>query len=125
MFCTKCGIALGAGSIFCHTCGAKIAQPVFEPESEPEPEPLPVVPAPMPFPEFQEIVREIVQVPEPTELAEPVPAAEILLPAEEKAQRELTEKNYFGLPALIFCLVIIGLLSISTGIFAWLHFWGG
>ena len=32
------------------------------------------------------------------------------------------EKTYFGKGALVFCLVVIGLLAISTGVFAGLYF---
>ncbi|MCL2077263.1 MAG: zinc ribbon domain-containing protein [Oscillospiraceae bacterium] len=34
------------------------------------------------------------------------------------------EKAYFGKPALIFCLVVIGILSVTCGVFATLYFGG-
>jgi hypothetical protein len=117
MFCSKCGIALNVGSIFCHTCGAKILQATEEP--------LPVLPAPVP--EFQEIVREIVMEEVVQELPPPVPQMAFVPEKgtyEQAGQPQPNEKGFFGLPAFIFCLVIIGLLSVSTGVFAMLYFGG-
>jgi hypothetical protein len=35
---------------------------------------------------------------------------------------EEPEKQYFGKPALVFCLIVIGFLSVACGVFAMLYF---
>ncbi|MDR2559174.1 MAG: hypothetical protein LBC86_06495 [Oscillospiraceae bacterium] len=126
MFCIKCGVALGEKNIFCHTCGSKITK---EPEpagfdifaEPPEPETAP--PAPPPF-NFNLFPPEAQPVPEEVFLA--IEALEASLPSEQRTV-SITgrkEKEYFGFPALIFCLTIIGILSAACGVLAILYFGG-
>jgi len=139
MFCSKCGVSVGGESIFCHSCGFRIpaetplpavpdvslpaapeiptlAYPVT-PETGIAPEQASLFPENTPVTEPTSVLPpELIKTPEP----EPLPAAE----AKEKREKSKSEKEYFGKPALIFCLVIIALLSISTGVFAMLYFGG-
>ncbi len=130
MFCINCGATVDDESIFCTNCGKRIkADPVVtvaEQEAQTAME-TPVQPA---VPE-----NEPVQ-PEAPAFTPEQPAAEIPTPScasytpvynqppvmpyvPEKPQ---AEKVFFGKGALAFCLVIIGLLAISTGVFAGLYF---
>jgi hypothetical protein len=103
MFCSKCGEIIGSDSLFCHTCGSRIVHEIIEPEI-PEP--------------GQQAGEEVLLAIEALEAALPPEKRTIAVTKGKK------EKEYFGYPALIFCLVIIGLLSVSTGVLATLYFGG-
>lgn len=45
-----------------------------------------------------------------------------LPPPTAGAEKPAKEKTFFGIGALIFCLIVIGALSIATGVFAGLYF---
>jgi len=121
MFCSKCGSRLNGGGNFCQICGEKITAVTPAPapttaELYPEPPIIPDVPV---IPEVPADMFSEPEVFEPVyDFPEPPPT-----PAEEKMRREAEkEKQYFGKPALIFSLIVIGFLSISTGVFAMLYF---
>lgn len=126
MFCINCGATVDDESIFCTNCGKRIkADPVVtvaEQEAQAAVQPA--------APETEPVV------PQNTPVQPEQPAAEIPAPSctsytpvynqpsvtpyvPEKPQ---AEKVFFGKGALAFCLVIIGLLAISTGVFAGLYF---
>jgi hypothetical protein len=77
---------------------------------------------------------EIIKEPEPVKEPKPVPeeiyraieALEAPLPPEQRTVTIIgrKEKEYFGFPALVFCLTVIGLLSIACGVLAVLYFGG-
>lgn len=136
MICSNCGKEIARGAVFCSSCGTK-APEVEVPVETPVPvekaventaaEPVPV-PTPTPVP-----------VPTPVPMAAPVPA-----PAEARVNngfsgqvpppppmpvgnnvmrsKEEKPKTFFGKGALAVCLVIIGILSCSTTVFATLFF---
>ncbi|MDE7234861.1 MAG: hypothetical protein K2N29_07375, partial [Ruminiclostridium sp.] len=90
--------------------------------------PMPEVP---PMPEAVSAAEEI-PVPEaqPSPVREFVeshsapPMSETVLPPPVgfATGKPVKEKTFFGVGALVFCLVIIGALSIATGVFAGLYF---
>ena len=121
MFCINCGATVEETSVFCTNCGKRIkAEPVVT-VAEQEAQSAPAATT-------------------ETATAEPVqgytpPAAEPVIPPipvvpvynESPAmpvipEKQQPEKVYFGKGALAFCLVVIALLAISTGVFAGLYF---
>lgn len=142
MYCRKCGVRLAEGISFCTNCGERIAPlavTVEEQKLQAE-QSAPVSAAPE--------NTETAQTVEKTEISEPDEAAKT---AEAPAQNEIPQipaytapvdqqaqttilppvitvekrekvKTDFGKGALAFCLVIIGLLAVSTGVFAGLFF---
>ena len=133
MFCINCGATVDDDSIFCTNCGKRIkADPVVTvaeqeaqtavqsaaPETESVvPQNAPVQPEPQPF----KAERPAAEIPAPSCTSyTPLYNQPPVMPyVPEKPQ---AEKVYFGKGALAFCLVIIGLLAISTGVFAGLYF---
>lgn len=120
MYCNKCGKIIDDGAVFCTNCGKKLdaVPPVTIAEQEAEATAEPVAetntaeqstdtPVYTNYNPFNNGVYE-----------QPVdPLINDLIKAQEAK-----EKTYFGKGALAFCLVVIGLLSISTGVFAGLYF---
>ena len=139
MYCNSCGKIVENGAVFCTGCGKKLNETVV----------LGSVKAPVP--EFKPPVTEptapVSENKEPPSLLDMMgtasntaaPAAESsaagppvstgiyekeppVMPYVPDAKVTVPEKTYFGKGALAFCLVIIGLLAISTGVFAGLYF---
>jgi hypothetical protein len=118
MFCLKCGARLAGDSIFCHTCGTRINAgcDIYTVPEIPEPEPLPLpVPEPVPVPVPEEVFRAI----EVLETALPPEQRTVMITGGKK------EKEYFGFPALVFCLTVIALLSVACGVLLATLYFGG
>ncbi|MCL2638734.1 MAG: hypothetical protein FWD48_10250 [Oscillospiraceae bacterium] len=136
MFCSKCGVGLGEGNIFCHSCGAKVIAVGCDVPGEPEspeapeiqeaalPETTPSGYACHPSTEGNEPVPVPEEVFRAIELLEAAPIAEPAAFAKEEREKAKKEKEYFGLPALIFCLTIIAMLSAACGVLSMLYFGG-
>ena len=118
MTCDRCGKILEPGELFCPACGKAVAAPA-----------APMAPAanetPVMFDEPAGVVR--------TEIRSSSVGAQYKAPlqtasttAQYKAPavsaEPVKEKEYFGKGALALCLVVIGILAASTGIFACLYF---
>lgn len=150
MYCRKCGARIAEGTSFCTSCGERIAPlaVTIEEQRLQAEQPAPV-PQPTAVPEMSEptqtvetnAVNETTEPPKPNEPVnipvqneiEPQKIPAYTAPTAQQAQStilppviavEKTEKvkTDFGKGALAFCLVIIGLLAISTGVFAGLYF---
>ncbi len=122
MFCINCGSAVEETSVFCTNCGKRIKEtpPVTVEEQEnqnsTEQTTEPVITAEEALVQTEESVAVPVAepvAPPPVYTAPPMP----YIPEQPKP-----EKVYFGKGALAFCLVVIALLAISTGVFAGLYF---
>ena len=136
MFCKNCGAQLEDSVTFCTQCGIRLAKPVSAPEVVPVSEPvLTTEAAPIaeeaPVSETVSAAEEIpVPEAEPSSVREFVeshsapPMSETVLPPPVgfAAEKPVKEKTFFGVGAFVFCLVIIGALSIATGVFAGLYF---
>ncbi len=118
MYCINCGATVDEDSVFCTNCGKRIkADPVVV-TTDGEEAQAPETPSTEP--------SAPVSKPETT----PAPAYSTSYAAGWDGQqiqpfvpeKEEPEKVFFGKGALAFCLVIIGLLAISTGVFAGLYF---
>ena len=113
MICVNCGKYVEDGAVFCTNCGTRVSAPVItvsEQEtanavSEPAAEAKPAQPYTAPY-------------------AEPVASSWSNQPQIQPVVPDAPQKEkvYFGKGALAFCLVVIGLLAISTGVFAGLYF---
>lgn len=138
IFCKNCGAQLEDSVIFCTQCGVRLTKPApsSAPEAIPAPEPVltteaaPIAEA-VPVPETVPAAEEIpVSETEPAPVRQFVeshsapPMSETVLPPPIgfAAEKPVKEKTFFGVGALVFCLIIIGALSIATGIFAGLYF---
>ena len=128
MYCINCGATVDEDSVFCTNCGKRIkADPVVtveEQETAQTAEAVTAAEAPVeatqaepvqPVNSYAPPVSEPVVPP----MAPPVYGAPMMPAVPEKQQ---PEKVYFGKGALAFCLVVIALLAISTGVFAGLYF---
>lgn len=142
MFCKNCGAQLEDSVTFCTQCGVRLAKPAPAPETASAPGAVPVpesvltteaapiaetVPASEPVSAAEEIpvpeaepvpVREFVE----SHSAPPMSGTVLPPPVGFAAEKPVKEKTFFGVGALVFCLVIIGALSIATGVFAGLYF---
>lgn len=147
MFCKNCGAQLEDSVTFCTQCGVRLSKPAPAPEAVPMPEAPPVsepvlvteaapiaeeAPAPetvsaaeIPVPEAEPVseaasapVREFVE----SHSAPPMSETVLPPPVGFAAGKPVKEKTFFGVGALVFCLIIIGVLSIATGVFAGLYF---
>ena len=110
MHCINCGKDIEEGAAFCTNCGTRVTAPVVTAEEQEA--------------AGEEKISEPVQT-YTAPYAEPVGAASWsstprLQPVVPEAPQK--EKVYFGKGALAFCLVVIALLAISTGVFAGLYF---
>ncbi|MCL2018118.1 MAG: hypothetical protein FWG70_00020 [Oscillospiraceae bacterium] len=128
MFCSKCGVGLNGGSLFCHTCGNKVQQmaAVDAVGGGIAPEQAALFPENEPVAEQGDTLFSTERNNVPPEVNIPSPDSEAPLPEKIVSPPETVkkEKISFGLPALIFCLVIIGLLSVACGVLAMLYFGG-
>lgn len=102
MICNNCGKIVEDNAAFCTNCGTKLEAPAA---AEPENNTFSAPEQPASAPEFQNTFDNNGGIYEKPFNAAPE-----------------QEKTYFGKGALVFCLVVIGLLAISTGVFAGLYF---
>lgn len=103
MFCNNCKKEIEPNSAFCSHCGARLTvseAPVAPIQETPSQEP------------FTAPVQPVNIAPPPP----PVPYMEV------RAEKPKKEATFFGKGALIACLVVIGILSCSTTVFATLFF---
>lgn len=151
MYCNSCGKFVESGSVFCTGCGKKINDPVVTSEPTKVNPPMEAAAAPVektageslldmmaPIKEEPDVTSAPVETPasvgtpvssgtlvsdsapvQPTGIYEKEPP---LMPYVPEMNKSVPEKTYFGKGALAFCLVVIGLLAISTGVFAGLYF---
>ena len=141
MYCNSCGKIVENGAVFCTGCGKRINEapsPVSEQTFVPAPEfKPPVTEENVPASENKEppslldMMDPIQKEPSfSTEAAIPAPQSNRgiyekeppVMPYVPDTNKSVPEKTYFGKGALAFCLVVIGLLAISTGVFAGLYF---
>ena len=121
MYCINCGATVDEDSVFCTNCGKRIkAEPVVTvAEEEAQAAAAPVTAA---VPAEEPVVSQPEISPAPAYSASYTAgwSEQPVMPVvPEKAE---PEKVFFGKGALAFCLVVIGLLAISTGVFAGLYF---
>lgn len=124
MFCKNCGKNVEENALFCTGCGARLSGPDTNTIAAAVTEVIekPVEPTEIQQPQQPQQAQPEQQVQQaqqtyPGEIPAPImPEISYTTPLPEKP------KTFFGTGALIFCLVIIGLLSISTGMFAGLYF---
>lgn len=144
IFCKNCGAQLEDSVTFCTQCGVRlskpapapapeappVSEPVFTTEAAPAAEASPMsepvsAAEEIPVPEAEPVseaasvpIREFVE----THSAPPMSETVLPPPIGFAAEKPVKEKTFFGVGALVFCLVIIGALSIATGVFAGLYF---
>lgn len=116
MFCNNCGKIAENGSAFCTNCGVRLeARPIAT-----KAEQTAAIAEAQPVQENEEKAAEASFTHSVNtgiyEKQEPV------MPYAPENIEYTGEKVDFGKGALAFCLVIIGLLAISTGVFAGLYF---
>lgn len=99
MICNNCGKIVEDNAVFCTNCGRKLAAPITPTEE------INTADNSYTAPTFQNTSDNNGGIYEKQSVAAPE-----------------QEKTYFGKGALVFCLVVIGLLAISTGVFAGLYF---
>jgi len=110
MYCITCGHFVLDGYKFCSHCGTSTSsvtqtqtQPEIQQETQPEVSSYEYYPyEEIPLPEAPPVYEEQAE-----EIAENTPAVK--------------EKYFFGKPALMFCLTIIALLSVTSGLFMGLY----
>lgn len=139
IFCKNCGAQLEDSVTFCTQCGIRLTKPAA-PTAVSEPKPV-SAPEKISAPAAEKIsASEAEAVPMPEEGSVPEtkpssagdfveshsapPMSETVLPPPVgfAAGDSAKEKTFFGVGALVFCLVIIGALSVATGVFAGLYF---
>ncbi len=101
MNCKNCGNLIETGAAFCTYCGTRVEYPAETPA---------VVEGRTPEAEEKAEIGSVY------EKTAPVP------PVVPPVGNPHNEKVDFGKGALAFCLVVIGILAITTGIFAGLYF---
>lgn len=132
MYCRKCGTQIAGGMSFCTNCGERVAPlaVTIEEQTAQTPVILPEVPKEQPVPEIQPSEKETPTPNQQTAPEQNIPTFPVqpnieestILPPIIPANNAEKTKTDFGKGALAFCLVIIGLLAISTGVFAGLYF---
>lgn len=121
MYCRKCGTQITEGMSFCTNCGERVAAPAVTIEEQTAQTTAQKMPQEQPVPEEQPEPQPTVQeIPAPP--VQPLETGNTILPPIISAAKPEKIKTDFGKGALAFCLVIIGLLAISTGVFAGLYF---
>ena len=124
MFCRNCGKTAEENALFCTGCGARLSGPDTDTIAATVTE---VMEGPVETVEIQQEQQVQKVLPEEntntsfqtlsgTNPPPVMPEIRYTEPLPEKP------KTFFGTGALVFCLVVIGLLSISTGVFAGLFF---
>lgn len=136
MFCKNCGAQLDDSTVFCTQCGVRLTKSPVPSAQSGSAEPTEEAKAPIPAAE-EAATEPSGNIPTmgtiPTsgvgQDSEAIPNAEKIPNAETAVNYELPpaalpvrEKTFFGVGALVFCLIIIGALSIATGVFAGLYF---
>ena len=148
MFCNNCGKEIEQGCMFCSSCGTRAVQPAPEEKMEntevtakieapveataettvenaaeeavPVPTPAPT-PVPTPVPVAAPVEARINSgFSQPVPPPPPMPFVENRKPVKPPKQEK--PKTFFGKGALALCLIIIGILSCSTTVFATLFF---
>ncbi len=115
MICRNCGNPIEPDSLFCTMCGAR-AETILPPEEAVARENAGVGMADVPGGFTQQSVPDMMSINE-----EKLPAASAGdRPATGAEEPE--HNGFFGVGAFILCAVVIGLLSVSTGVFAALYF---
>lgn len=140
MYCRKCGARIAEGTSFCTSCGERVAPLAVTVEErnfqqkQPEPIQQPIIPEITPenpadtpkTAETNDTTETFVQnePPKTPNYTAPIgqQAQTTILPPVISAEKQEKVKTDFGKGALAFCLVVIGLLAISTGVFAGLYF---
>lgn len=143
MICMNCGKELLGAVSFCPYCGGRVsapdtgaattpvtaAEPVFTAPEIPEPAApaMPRMPDVPPIPTVQP-VRPVNE----SDAAQPAANAQYMQtqavykapPAVQKPEKapKKKEKEFFGVGAFIFCLIVIALLAGAAGMFAYLYF---
>ncbi len=112
MFCRNCGKNAEENALFCTGCGARLSGPDTDTIVATVTE---VIEKPVEAVEMQQQVQQA----QPFAGENPPPVMPEIRYTEPLPEKP---KTFFGTGALVFCLVIIGLLSISTGMFAGLYF---
>ena len=119
MICKKCGNHIEPDALFCAMCGARadtIIPPGNIPEYSSDGE---EIPAGYSQPSYNESgYREDVQINEEKRYVDSAEAFR----GQDKQGEHQEEKYFFGVGAFVLCAVMIGLLSVSTGVFAALYF---
>lgn len=139
MYCSNCNKTFNDGSRFCTSCGKLLENEPEVKEASVQPEAVISEQADIPAAEATGAVTEPAAEAENT-AAESFEAEKTIVPITEQPRQEtaaqfiqpqppvtayvppVPEKTDFGKGALAFCLVVIGLLAISTGVFASLYF---
>ena len=121
MFCRNCGKTAEENALFCTGCGARLSGPDTDTIAATVTE---VMERPVDTVEMQQEQKVLPEENTYTSfqtLSGTNPPPDI---PEIRYTASLPEKpkTFFGTGALVFCLVVIGLLSISTGVFAGLFF---
>ena len=131
MYCRKCGTQITEGMSFCTNCGERVAAPAVTIEEQTAQTTAQEMPREQPVPEAQPAAETTAaEQPEPQPTVQEIPAPPVqpletgntILPPIISAAKPEKIKTDFGKGALAFCLVIIGLLAISTGVYAGLYF---
>lgn len=121
MFCINCGATVDENSVFCTNCGKRLKEAPAVTVAEQEAQET-TVQAAESVTTTEEINAGPVNSYAPP-VAEPVvPPVYTAPPMPFIPEKQQPEKVYFGKGALAFCLVVIALLAISTGVFAGLYF---
>lgn len=126
MFCKNCGKNAEENALFCTGCGARLSGPdkaaitaaVTEVIDKPV-QPVEIQQIQQAQPEQQVLTEEKAHQAHTFAGENPPPVMPEIRYTEPLPEKP---KTFFGTGALVFCLVIIGLLSISTGMFAGLYF---
>ena len=129
MYCRKCGTQIAEGMSFCTNCGERVV-PLAVTIEEQNAQSAAVAEEPQ-----ERSATEAQTASETTDAqqseayaasrdipVQPLEADNTVLPPIIAAAKPEKTKTDFGKGALAFCLIIIGLLAISTGVFAGLYF---
>lgn len=101
MNCKKCGNLIETGAAFCTYCGTRVEYPAETPAAS------------------EAVQPEVKEMAENGSVNERYEQIQPIIAPVSKPQKEKVD---FGKGALAFCLVAIGILSITTGVFAGLYF---
>jgi hypothetical protein len=141
MYCTKCGVRVADNDRFCSECGWEVsaALPIADKSAVPAASEAPEVAAASETSEIagenetHEVAGEnkatdVEIISEASEFAAVNAAPEIAIISQPapviKKSAEKKEKIFFGKGAFLFCLAVIAILSILTGVFAGLYIRG-
>ena len=121
MFCRNCGKTAEENALFCTGCGARLFGPdtdtIAATVTEVIEKPVEASETQQAQPEEKALYEQQTQPTFTGAVPPPVmPEIRYTEPLPEKP------KTFFGTGALVLCLAVIGLLSISTGVFAGLFF---